>query len=146
VSTSRGRSGRPSGTGARRRARERALDLLYEAETKGLAPGAVVDRLAAAPDPYAAELVRGVGAHLAEIDALIDTHSTDWAIGRLPAIDRQLLRIGTYELAFGTEIPVAVAIDEAVALAGEFSTGESGAFVNGVLGAIAAGLRPGAAS
>jgi N utilization substance protein B len=124
----------------RRRARERALDLLYEAETKGISPDAIVDDLPAAPDPYAAALVRGVGAHLAAIDALIDAHATAWAIGRLPAVDRQLLRIATYELAFGGSVPVAVAIDEAVALAQEFSTEQSGRYVNGVLAGIAADL------
>ncbi len=125
-------------TGARRRARERALDLLYEAETKGMSPEAVLDALPVAPDPYAAELVRGVGVHLAAIDALVDAHAAAWAIGRLPAVDRQLLRIATYELVFGGGVPMAVAIDEAVALAQEFSTEESGRYVNGVLAGIAA--------
>jgi N utilization substance protein B len=138
VSTSRGHSGGKSPTGARRRARERALDLLYEAETKGLAPDSVLEDLPVAPDAYAVALVRGVGLHLAAIDALIGAHATAWAIDRLPAIDRQLLRIGTFEIAFGGEVPLAVAIDEAVELAGEFSTDESGSFVNAVLAAIAA--------
>ena len=87
-------------------------------------------------------LVRGVGLHLAAIDALIGAHATAWATDRLPAIDRQLLRIGTFEIAFGGEVPLAVAIDEAVELAGEFSTDESGSFVNAVLAAIAAETGP----
>ena len=126
----------------RRRARERALDLLYESETKSIAPAAVLAGLPVAPDPYAAALVRGVGAHLEAIDALIDAHARAWAIDRLPAIDRQLLRIATYEIAFGGEVPVAVAIDEAIELAREFSTEESGRYVNGVLAAIAAETDP----
>jgi N utilization substance protein B len=139
VTTSRGRKA-PSSTGARRRARERALDLLYEAETKGLAPDAVLAELVVAPEPYAATLVHGVGAHLAAIDASIGAHATAWDIGRLPVIDRQLLRIATFELVFGAEVPIAVAIDEAVELAQQFSTEESGRYVNGVLAAIAAEL------
>jgi N utilization substance protein B len=145
VSTSRGRSQRPSTTGARRRARERALDLLYEAEAKGMSPDAVVDELPVAPDPYAVALVRGVGAHLAAIDAAIAAHATAWSVDRLPAIDRQLLRIATYELVFGGGVPTAVAIDEAVELAQEFSTEESGRYVNGVLAAIASEVGPTAA-
>ncbi|MGD0220039.1 MAG: transcription antitermination factor NusB [Acidimicrobiales bacterium] len=141
MSTSRGRR-RRSHPGARRRARERALDLLYEAETKGIAPDAVLGELQVGPDPYAAALVHGVAAHLGEIDALIAAHATAWSIDRLPAVDRQLLRIAAYEIAFGAEVPAAVAIDEAVGLAREFSTEESGRYVNGVLAAIATTARP----
>ena len=146
MSTSRGRRERPSSTGARRRARERALDLLYEAEAKGLSPNAVLDGLPVVPEAYAAALVRGVGAHLDAIDAVIASHATAWEVSRLPAIDRQLLRIATFELIFGGEVPLAVAIDEAVELAQDFSTAESGRYVNGVLAAIAAELPPTAAS
>ncbi len=116
--------------------------MLYESEMKSIAPVAVLAGLPVAPDPYAAALVRGVGAHLEAIDALIDANARAWAIDRLPAVDRQLLRIATYEIAFGGEVPVAVAIDEAIELAREFSTEESGRYVNGVLAAIAAETDP----
>lgn len=126
--------------GARRKARKRALDLLFEADQRGLAPLDVLKLRQAADDPpvvpYAALLVEGVIAHADEIDALIaPVLSTGWSIERLPAVDRALLRIGVYELRFG-DVPPAVAISEAVGLAGELSTDESPSYVNGVLGAI----------
>ncbi len=102
----------------------------------------VLAALALAPEPYAAELLLGVGSQATRIDALVSAHATDWAIGRLPAVDRQLLRLATYELAYRLEVPVAVVIDEAVELAKQFSTEDSGRYVNGVLSAIAAQVRP----
>ena len=128
--------------GARRKARKRALDLLFEADQRGLAPLDVLAVRQAADDPpvvpYAASLVEGVIAHADEIDALIGpVLSAGWSIERLPAVDRALLRIGVYELRFG-DVPPAVAISEAVGLAGELSTDESASYVNGVLGAISA--------
>jgi len=109
---------------------------------KGLAPEAVLAALPFAPEPYAEELFRGVGSRSAEVDRLIAAHATDWSLGRLPAVDRQLLRLGAYELLERREIPVAVVIDEAVELAKQYSTEESGRYVNGVLAAIARELRP----
>jgi transcription antitermination protein NusB len=126
----------------RREARERALGLCYELETRGLSPDELLDGLAASPDAYAETLLRGVGEHQAEIDELLDTLSEHWALGRMPAIDRALLRIGSYELGWEPEIPTAVAIDEAVDLANEYSTKDSGRFVNALLARIAAEFRP----
>jgi N utilization substance protein B len=86
---------------------------------------------------YAERIVQGVQAHQADIDALIVEHSDRWAIQRMPVIDRNLLRMGLYELLWEEEVPVAVAINEAVELAKALSTDDSGRFVNGVLGRIA---------
>jgi transcription antitermination protein NusB len=123
---------------ARSKARKRALDVLFEAEARG---EPVLDLLAersAAADPpvseYAAELVRGVHAHAAAIDQLLATHAQGWTLERMPAVDRNILRIGTYELLWRDQVPDAVAISEAVALAGELSTDDSTSFVNGLLG------------
>jgi len=82
---------------------------------------------------YAAELVRGVQAHRDEIDRLLAENSRGWSLDRMPAVDRNILRIGGYELLCGTEVPPAVAISEAVLLAGDLSTHASPAFVNGLL-------------
>ncbi|HEX7353405.1 MAG TPA: transcription antitermination factor NusB [Mycobacteriales bacterium] len=126
--------------GARRKARKRALDLLFEADQRHLDPLDVLALRQAAGDPpvaaYAAEIVQGVTAHAGEIDALIGPAlSAGWSLGRLPAVDRALLRIAVFELRFG-DVPPAVAISEAVGLAGELSTDESSSYVNGVLAAI----------
>jgi transcription antitermination protein NusB len=123
---------------ARSKARKRALDLLFEAEVRGMP---VLDLLAertAAADPpvsdYAAALVRGVHEHGTQIDELLRTYSEGWALERMPAVDRNVLRIGAYELLWRDDIPDAVAISEAVALAGDLSTDDSPGFVNGLLG------------
>lgn len=131
------------GIGTRREARERALALLYEAEQKDLhPPAAVIDALPLPPEPYAAELVVGVSDHLDELDELIGRYSVGWTVQRMPAIDRTLLRLGTYELAH-TEVPVGACISEAVVLAKRYSTDESHVFVNGLLSRLAAELRSG---
>jgi transcription antitermination protein NusB len=117
------------------------LALLYEAETRPLDPLEVLAGLPLPPEPYAAELVRGVAARAGEIDALVGGHSTGWAIERMPALDRGILRIATCELLDHPEVPLAVVIDEAVELAKAYSTEDSSRFVNGVLSAIATGVR-----
>ncbi|MGB9113181.1 MAG: transcription antitermination factor NusB [Acidimicrobiales bacterium] len=137
MSTSRARRQHEPTPGERRAARERALGLLYEAEAKGLTPAEVLASLPAEPDPFAEELVRGVEQELETIDALIAKHAEGWAVDRMPAIDRQLMRIATYELLARRDVSRAVVIDEAVELAKDFSTSESGAYVNGVLSAVA---------
>lgn len=86
---------------------------------------------------YAREIVDGVVDHRDEIDEQIATHSRDWRLERMPAVDRALLRLGTWEILWNEDVPTAVAIDEAVELAKELSTEESGAFVHGVLARIA---------
>ena len=131
---------------ARREARERALSLLYEAETKDVTPSALIAELPVPPDPFAASLVVGVGDRAEEIDALISRHAIGWALDRMPAIDRAVLRMATYELIGFAETPTAGILSEAVELAAAYSTDESGRFVNGVLSAIAAEVRPPAAA
>ncbi len=126
---------------ARREARERALSLLYEAETKGVPPSQVLEDLPVPPHPFAADLVEGVGARLDDIDGLIAKHAIGWALDRMPAVDRAVLRMATYELLARPDVPTAVMLSEAVELAGSYSTDESGRFVNGVLSAIAAEVR-----
>jgi N utilization substance protein B len=128
----------PKNLSARAKARKRALDVLYEADLRGSdALQTLAERLVQSDPPipeYAVELVEGVTAHRAELDALISTSSQDWTIERMPPVDRNLLRIGGFELLYRDDIPDAVAINEAVALAARLSTDESAAFINGVLG------------
>ena len=128
--------------GGRRQARERALSLLYEAETKDVMPAAVLTPLPVEPDPFTAVLVRGVSEHLAELDALITQYARDWTIQRMPALDRALLRMAIFELAHRPDVPTGAVISEAVELAQRFSTDESSRFVNGMLARIAEQARP----
>lgn len=122
---------------ARSKARKRALDVLFEAELRGEPVLDVLEQRAADEAPplpaYAAELVRGVQAHRDRIDELLSEHARGWVLERMPAVDRNVLRIGAYELLWGADIPDAVAISEAVLLARDLSTDDSPAFVNGLL-------------
>jgi N utilization substance protein B len=122
---------------ARSKARKRALDILFEAEARDVPVLELLAERTAAADPpvsdYAAELVRGVHEHAEQIDQLLAAHARGWTLDRMPAVDRNLLRIGTQELLWNEKVPDAVAISEAVVLAGELSTDESSAFVNGLL-------------
>jgi len=127
--------------GPRHEARERALALLYEAELKSIEPSEVLGTLPAAPDPFAAALVEGVGTRADAIDSLVAEASVGWEIDRMPVVDRTILRLATYELLEETATSVAVVIDEAVELAKQYSTDDSGAFVNGVLSEIARKVR-----
>lgn len=131
-----------NGVGSRREARERALSLLYEAEAKSQSPAVVLDSLPLVPEAFAVELVSGVGEHGAELDALIRRFAKGWTIERMPAIDRNLLRIATFELAHRRDIPTGAVISEAVELAKRYSTDDSGRFVNGLLARIAREVRP----
>jgi N utilization substance protein B len=131
----------PVAMGTRREARERALSLLYEADAKDVAPGKVLADLPVVPPPFVGELVEGVESRLAEIDELIARFAIDWTIDRMPVIDRTLLRMATFELLARPDVPTGVVISEAVELAKEYSTEESGRFVNGVLASIAAATR-----
>lgn len=128
---------------ARREARERALSLLYEAEAKDVEPSDVLHDLPVPPDAFTADLVEGVGSRRQEIDDLLASHAIGWALDRMPAVDRALLRMATYELLARPDVPTAVVLSEAVELAGNYSTDESGRFVNGVLSAVAGEVRPG---
>ena len=133
---------RQSGEDVRSNARERALHVLYEAEAKSIATAAVLEAQVLAVDEMTIAIVSGVAARSGAIDELISEHATGWTLARMPSIDRNVLRIGCYELLGRPEVPVAVVINEAVELAKTFSTDESGRFVNGVLSAIAAIVRP----
>ena len=128
--------------GARAKARKRALDILFESELQGRPLGATLaDRQAKLDQPlndYTVRLVQGVAERRAEIDEVIAAHSTGWPLDRMPAVDRNLLRIGVYEIRYVDEVPAAVALSEAVALARELSTDDSPGFVNGLLASIAA--------
>lgn len=126
----------------RREARERSLELLYEAEAKQTSCAAIVDALPVAPDPYTIVLATGVDDDRDAIDELLTRHVRGWTLDRMASIDRAVLRIATFELLHRRDVPVAVAISEAVELAQQFSTDESGRFVNGVLSAIAREVRP----
>jgi len=123
---------------ARGKARKRALDVLFEAEQRGVPVADVLaarqERAEAPVGDYAVELVEGVTAHRDRIDELLQTYAEGWTLDRMPAVDRNVLRIGAYELLWSAEIPDAVAISEAVALVRDLSTDESPAFVNGLLG------------
>lgn len=127
----------------RHQARKRAVDLLFEAEARGMTPGELVDvRTALAeaqPDvaplhPYTVAVARGVGENSAHIDDLISSHLQGWTLDRLPAVDRAILRVSVWELLYADDVPEPVAVDEAVQLAKELSTDESPGFLNGVLG------------
>ncbi|HXS65911.1 MAG TPA: transcription antitermination factor NusB [Streptosporangiaceae bacterium] len=122
---------------ARSKARKRALDILFEAEMRNESPFSVLDSRMIQADPpvtsYAAELVRGVQAHRDQIDELLAENAHGWTLERMPAVDRNVLRIGAYELLWGAGVPSGVAISEAVLLAQDLSTDGSPAFVNGLL-------------
>lgn len=126
----------------RSEARERALGLLYELEAKGGTADVLIAALPVAPDALAAVLVRGVDEHRVRIDALVAGHAKGWSMARMATIDRNVLRIATFELLERPDVPVAVVLDEAVELAKRFSTEDSGRFVNGVLSAVARAVRP----
>ncbi|MEO5678165.1 MAG: transcription antitermination factor NusB [Acidimicrobiales bacterium] len=128
--------------GSRREARERALELLYEAEAKGLPPAEVLVDLAVRPDPFAVALVTGVGERLAEIDGHIERLARDWTVERMPWVDRSILRLAAFELVARPDVPTGAILSEAVELAKRFSTEEAGRFVNGLLSNLARQVRP----
>jgi N utilization substance protein B len=129
-------------TGSRREARERALGLCYELDIRSVGIEELLDELPAPPDEYAVKLARGVEEHHTDVDALLRKFSEHWALERMPAVDRAVLRIGAYELGWEPDVPSAVVISEAVDLAKQYSTKDSGRFVNGLLSRIAEELRP----
>jgi N utilization substance protein B len=122
---------------ARSKARKRAVDVLYEADVRGLdAVTTLAERVALADPPvneYTIELVEGVSAARERIDAILSDFAEGWTLERMPDVDRAVLRLGVYELLWRADVPDAVAIDEAVELAKTLSTDESPRFVNGVL-------------
>lgn len=127
----------------RRAARERAMELLYEAEAKGLDVLALLDELPLSPAPLADELVRGVAEHREVIDEVVARRvAPRWSLARLAAVDRAILRLATYELMAAVDRSQAVVINEAVVLARRFGTDDSARFINGVLSAVATETRP----
>ena len=125
---------------ARSKARKRALDVLFESEARGVTPLTVLEERVAAGDPpvndYTVTLVRGVAEHFSRIDDLLAEYAQGWTLDRMPAVDRNALRIGVFEMLYVDDVPDAVAVSEALNLVRELSTDESPTFVNGVLGNI----------
>lgn len=124
---------------ARSKARKRALDFLYEAEIKkAKAVDLFLSRGASelSQEPYVQVLLSGVDEHLAKIDELITTYAQDWDMDRMPAVDRNILRIAIFEILWVAEVELKIACDEAVELAKSLSTDESSNYINGVLGRI----------
>lgn len=131
--------------GSRHAARKAALDILYEADLKERPLAEVLAAHLRSDDPppeFAVAIVRGVHRHREEIDEVIVTHSREWKLSRMPIVDRNLLRLGLFELLHNPDVPTAVAIDEAVELAKELSTADSGRFVNGLLARAAEDVAP----
>ena len=126
----------------RREARERAVQLVYEAEQRDLRAEPLIDEQFVVPDAYTAVLVRGTERHRARIDGLITKFATGWPLSRMPALDRAVLRIAVYELGHEPEVPTAVILNEAVEFANSYSTDDSGRFINGVLASVAVEVRP----
>lgn len=131
--------------GTRRKARRRAVDLLFEAEARDTNPAQLVDErmqlalsdTSVAPvNAYTRTLVAGVAQDLTRIDQTIESYLQDWALARLPAVDRAILRMAVWELLYAVDVPPVVAVDEAVELAKQLSTDDSPGFVNGVLGKV----------
>jgi transcription antitermination protein NusB len=122
---------------ARSKARKRALDVLYEADVRGIDPLTTLADWVRRSDPpvqsYAVGLVEGVVTHRVRIDDLLTSYSQDWSLDRMPPVDRAVLRLALFELLWCEAIPDAVAIDEAVELAKSLSTEASPGFVNGLL-------------
>ena len=124
---------------ARSKARKRALDLLFAAEARGVAATDLLAEQVAAGElnnPYTATLVEGVAAHQERLDDILGRYAQGWTLERMPAVDRNVLRLGAWELLYAKDIPEHVALAEAVELVKELSTDESPTFVNGVLAAI----------
>ena len=123
---------------ARSKARKRALDLIYAAEMRGTSPIDALEEMQTAGqvNEYTVRLVHGVDEHRARIDEVIASYAQGWSLARMPAVDRNVLRLGTYEVLFEDDVPDPVAVSEAVNLVRDLSTDESPAFVNGVLGHI----------
>jgi putative hydrolase of the HAD superfamily len=126
----------------RRAARERALGLLYEAESTGIDGAAVLAELPVPADPFADALVRAVDEHRDQIDELLERFAEGWTLARMASLDRAALRMGTAELLVRDDVPTGVVLSETVDLAARFGTDGSGRFVNGLLARIARELRP----
>ena len=131
----------PGALSEARGARERALGLLYEAESREVSVLELLSRQDLPPPALATELIEGVATHGAAIDELLEEVAVDWSVARMAPVDRAILRLAVYELAHRPRTPTAVVLNEAVELANLYSTASSGRFVNGVLATIARRLR-----
>ena len=124
---------------ARRKARKRALDFLYEADIRG---ARAIDLLESRGEielserDYVGELLSGVETNALKIDELITTYAQGWDMDRMPAIDRNILRIALFEILFKSDLDDQVAASEAVEIATELSTEDSAQYINGILGRI----------
>ncbi|CAN2237794.1 NusB Transcription termination factor [actinobacterium SCGC AAA044-D11] len=124
---------------ARRKARKRALDFLYEADIRSASPLELLgsrDASELSQSEYVVELLTGVEANKSKIDELITTYAQGWDMDRMPAIDRNILRIALFEILFKSDLDDQVAASEAVEIAGELSTDDSAQYINGILGRI----------
>lgn len=123
---------------ARSKARRRALDILFEAEQRSVSPVEALrarrEKTDTVINEYSVEIIEGVMAHVSQIDEFLSTYSQGWTLDRMPAVDRMILRVGTWELLYNEDVPDTVAVSEAVQLATMLSTDESPAFINGLLG------------
>jgi N utilization substance protein B len=123
---------------ARGKARNRALDVLFEAEQRSVSAFDVLrarrEKTDQIDNPYTLEIVEGVVSQQTAIDEFLETYSQGWTLERMPSVDRIILRIGTWELLYNDDVPDGVAVSEAVALAKTLSTDESPSFINGLLG------------
>jgi transcription antitermination protein NusB len=130
---------------ARSKARKRALDVLYASELRGESATEALDRAIdegeGPANHYTADLVRGVSDHQPRIDEVLAEYSEGWTLDRMPAVDRNVLRLGIYELLYVDDVPDAVAVSEALALVRDLSTDDSPQFVNGILGAVPVSRR-----
>ncbi len=121
---------------ARSKARRRAVEVLYESDLRGSSVDEALEsldaRVQASINPYTTQIAQGVASRQAQIDETLSTYAQGWTLDRMPAVDRAILRVGTWELLWG-DVPESVALAEAVVLANELSTDESGKYINGVL-------------
>lgn len=124
---------------ARSKARRRAVEVLYEMDlrqqTAQEALASLASRMQTPVNEYTEQIVRGTAAHAEQIDETVSTYAEGWALDRMPAVDRAILRVGTWEILWG-DVPDGVALAEAVQLANDLSTDESGRYINGVLGRV----------
>lgn len=135
--------------GSRRKAREIALQILYQMEMQGNEPKAVLalfwqrEEVPAEIRDFATQIVEGTYRNRSEIDQLIEKHSAHWRMTRMAVVDRNILRLGVYELLYLHEVPTSVALNEAIEIAKRFGTENSGAFINGILDHVAQEVRKG---
>jgi N utilization substance protein B len=136
---------------ARVKARKRALDAVFAADIRKISPLLLLDDVAVLTSDrqnqeeifsYARTIVQGIVDHHDEIDDLLETYSQGWSLERMPHLDRAILRVAVWEILFNPEVPDGVAVNEAVELAKELSTDDSGAFVNGLLSRISSTNKP----